>query len=207
MLGQHLSDRRVWIRDREARREEFRVRNFEIQRDALLELQEVVIGVADNVRSIAMKTKFSGVIGPGEITHWYGMRKPLEEAALMWTKSRDLMEEAKSTDGLPETRRQEIDAQFEKFSAEFTDLAEQANRLSQRWDELISLANRIRILSARTGDQAVIDRSGDFLKALDNWSDAQNAEESEERGNVIAEVAEHALTAISNALRNGPLAS
>jgi hypothetical protein len=207
MLGQYLSDRRVWIRDREARREEFRVKNFEIQRDSLLELQEVVIGVADSVRSIVMKAKFSGVIGPGEITHWYGMRRPLEEAALKWAESRDLMGEAESTDELPEPRRGDVAAQFEKLSAEFTDLAEQANRLFQRWDELIGLANRIRILSARTGDQAVIARSGGLLEALDSWSDAQNAEESEKCGNVVAEIAEHALTAISNALRNGPLVS
>ena len=50
MLGQYLGDRRSHIRDREARREGFKISNYEIQREALLELQEHVLKLSIFVR-------------------------------------------------------------------------------------------------------------------------------------------------------------
>jgi hypothetical protein len=43
MVGQARSDRRISRRERESRRDEFRIRRYEIERDTLLALQDAVI--------------------------------------------------------------------------------------------------------------------------------------------------------------------
>jgi hypothetical protein len=51
MLGQTLADRRTRSREREARREDFLIRNFDTQREALLKVQELVDEIARSVRA------------------------------------------------------------------------------------------------------------------------------------------------------------
>jgi hypothetical protein len=43
MVGQARSDRRISRREREGRRDEFRIRRYEIERDTLLALQDAVL--------------------------------------------------------------------------------------------------------------------------------------------------------------------
>jgi hypothetical protein len=43
MVNQSLTDRRTYSREREARRDDFRIRRFEIERDTLLALQDLLI--------------------------------------------------------------------------------------------------------------------------------------------------------------------
>jgi hypothetical protein len=52
MLGQSLTDRRAYRREREARYHDFRIRRFEIERDTLLELQDKLLLLTD--RRIAL---------------------------------------------------------------------------------------------------------------------------------------------------------
>lgn len=205
MLGQYLSDRRTRIRDREARREEFRIRNFEIQRDALLELQEVIVSLNRNIRSIIMHTAFSDVIGLDDATQWYALRDHMQKLALKVAESRALMEQAKSPGELPAKRRKELATQFEKLSVEFHEMYEESKPTVEKWDELAGAAIRIKILLARTGDRDVMERSEDLLNVLNDWSDSRNADESKERGNAMDTITERALYAIGHALRNGPL--
>lgn len=211
MLGQYLSDHRTQIRDREARREDFRIRNFEIQRDSLLKLQEVIVDLTRNIGGIVTRARLSDALGvndfPGynDAVQWHAVRDRMQKIAVKVAEGRVLAEEAVSSDELPAKRKQELQAQLRKLAADFGDLSEQIKPAVQEWGELASLHNRIRILSVRTGDKEVIDRSEDLLKATNNWTNSRNAKEGEERRKVVDKVAESTLNSIGLALRNGPL--
>src|SRR5437868_6401392 len=57
IVGQSLSDRRARLKDVEGRKEEFRIKNFETHRTALLEMQEIVIAFSRNVLTEKMRRK------------------------------------------------------------------------------------------------------------------------------------------------------
>ena len=134
MLGQYLSDHRTQIRDREARREDFRIRNFEIQRDSLLKLQEVIVDLTRNIGGIVTRARLSDALGvndfPGynDAVQWHAVRDRMQKIAVKVAEGRVLAEEAVSSDELPAKRKQELQAQLRKLAA---DSEIYLNRLNQ----------------------------------------------------------------------------
>jgi hypothetical protein len=207
MLGQYLADRRSQIRDREARREGFRIANYEIQRDALLELQELVIKLSGNVSSISMSGRFQDIIPPkfNEVTQWYQISPLMSELAQEWSDGFKLVEEADQIDLLTEERKIAIASRLRKMAENFAEMSKKIEPARRYFGEVADASNRIRMLSARTGSDAVLAYSRNLLKALDKWATAETFDESDRQGKNVKREIEAMLDVISDALRSGPL--
>lgn len=214
MLGQYFADRRSQIRDREARREGFRITNYEIQRDSLHELQEIMLKLDRTVSRISVSSKWrdmlAGIADDGfpmkvpQANEWYQIQPARLKAAELMAESGRLWEEEKQPDTPPD-RRVQIAARYKEIGGELKAIADQLKIEPETLSELIELSTRIKILAARSGDGAVFTACGDLIKALNKRTSAKNSEESEHRTRDARKQIIITLDAINNALRKGPL--
>lgn len=210
MLGQYFADRRSYARDREARREGFRITNYEIQRSALLELQEIVIKLGKSLGAISMRSRWQDAINAtlpehAQVVQWYHMRDLMPELTKRMLEGAELVSEYRQSEALSVERRREMAARFKELAEEFQHAAKQYEPGIEIFGEIASLTDRIKILTARTGDDRVFTHGQELRGMVNRWSSAKNFTDSDQQIREIKQQIEHTLDAISNALRQGPL--
>jgi hypothetical protein len=205
MMGQYFADARTRSRDRETRREEFRIKNFEIQRDALLELQEVVTKFTKEVSDIGLTTMISDAWPSRGLTMFYQVKDGLREVGQFFEEYEQIESLVESGE-LSEEKRIEFSERLQRMSKDLRALAQGSVSVAEGMKPFAELESRIEVLPARTGDRIVFERSAELQKAFKNWLNARSRQETEEFGQEVREVARKILHAIGEALRNGPLA-
>jgi hypothetical protein len=211
MLGQYLADRRSHMRDREERREGFRITNFEIQRSALLELQEVVIKTGHSITSMSpsmwddlIRSEFPE---RAKLSHWYQVREVRQEWADSLTEGAKLLAEARESDELPEEIRKEIAASLKEFSRKYRSISESLEPVVSNAGATIDLTDRIKILAARTGSNEVLASCRKLTQIINQWITAKSYKESRENLRYMKESINEILDEITNALRYGPFSA
>jgi hypothetical protein len=110
MLGQYFSDRRSYVRDREARREQFRITNYEIQRSALLELQETILNLSNLLSGVPMQSIWQNALNAvfperAKVLEWHHAHKLLPEWTAKITEGVALAIEARESANLSVERK------------------------------------------------------------------------------------------------------
>ena len=210
MLGQYFADRRSYARDREARREGFRITNYEIQRSALLELQEIVIKLSNSLGAISMRSRWQDAINAtfpenAQVVQGYHMRDLMPKLTKRMLEGAELVSEYRQSEALSVERKREMAARFEELAEEFQHAAKQYEPGMETFGEIASLTDRIKILTARTGDETVFTHCQELIDMVNRWSNAKDFADSNQQIRGIKNQIEHTLDAISNALRRGPL--
>jgi hypothetical protein len=214
MLGQYFADRRSQTRDREARREGFRITNYQIQRDSLHELQETMLKLDGTLSRISISSKFhdllTAVADDGfpiklpQATEWYQTQPIRLRAAEKIAEAGKLWEESRQPN-IPTERQMQIAACLKEISDELTAIPDQLNVDLETLSELVRLSNRTKILAARSGDDMVFITCKDLIQMLNKRTSAKNSEESEHRTRDVMKQITLTLDAINSALRKGPL--
>jgi hypothetical protein len=209
MIGQYLADRRSGMRDREARREGFRISNYEIQRSALLELQEVIVTLNKQFPSAFTAARFGDAIeamfpGTGDITHWYQMRTLLPDVEELLMEGGALVSEQRRPGGVPEERKIEIATRLHEVSERLNSIPGRFEPIMKHLDEVTGSIDRIKILEARAGSKKVSESCQKLIRMVNDWSKAANAGESEQRARDIKHQIDETLDATGDALRQGP---
>ena len=210
MLGQYFADRRTYARDREARREGFRITNYEIQRSALLELQEIVIKLSNSLGAISSRSRWQDAINStfpeqAQVVQWYHMRDLMPELTKRMLEGAELVSEYRQSEALSVERKKEMATRFKELAEEFQHAAKQYEPGMEIFGEIASLTDRIKILTARAGDEKVFAHCQELMGMVNRWCNAKDFTDSDQQIRGIKKQIDHTLDAINNALRLGPL--
>jgi hypothetical protein len=209
---QALTDRRIARREQESRRENFRIQNFEVHKDALLEIQQLLAEFSRKTKSENIRRK--------EVEHeffnkdfWGKLRSGPEQVKEEREKLAQFSREFENSPD-SETRRQfereskkladftiAWSEQFVGTMNEFTDILNGRTAYMRSIGEFIE---KLRLGMYRSGSNAVINAGEDYISSLIKWTDeipSKVADESMSRVRT-GELALH--RAISNALAKGP---
>jgi hypothetical protein len=214
MVGQYFADRRSQVRDREARREGFRITNYEIQRDSLHELQETMLKLDRSLSRTTIDSKFHDLLTaiaddglPIKLplaSEWYQLQPIRSEAAETIAEFGRLWAESKQPD-IPAERKRGIAVHLKAVGDKLKTIGDQFKIDPETLNERIELSNRIKILAARSGDDTVFKACGNLIQMLNKRTSAKNAEESESRTRDARKQVNLTLDAVNNALLKGPL--
>lgn len=214
MLGQYFADRRSQVRDREARREGFRITNYEIQRDSLHELQEAMLKLDSSLSRTAINSKWRDLLAAiaddgfpiklQQASEWYQTQPIRSGAAEIIAESGKLWEESKQPD-ISAERKLQIATRLKEIGNELKAMMDQLKVDPETLNERITLSNRIKILAARSGDDTVVRACGDLIQMLNKRTSAKSSEESESRTRDTRKQITLTLDAVNNVLLKGPL--
>jgi hypothetical protein len=213
MLGQYFADRRSQIRDREARRDGFRITNYEVQRNSLHELQETMLKLDSSLSRTAISSKqrdlYAEIADDGFpiklplASEQYQMQPVRSKAAELVAESGRLWEEFRQPD-ISEERKMEIAVRMKVMGDELKAVAE-GFKMDPALLERVELSNRIKILASRSGEEAVFEACGKVIEMLNKRTAAKNSEESESRTRDARKQISLTLDAVNNALLKGPM--
>lgn len=211
MLGQYFSDRRSYIRDRTARREEFQITNYEIQRSSLLELQETIVKLNHFIGLSSGKNRWSRLartISPELAVpmQWPEARDLILEYMEQAAKNYELVAEAKDPGELSPERREEIAARARELSSGAMKISRQLKPTLEHLEQLRDLTDHINILAARSGNYDVLTSCKKIIDLTDQWSIAKNADEDDLTAKNAQKQIRPTLDVITEALRKGPFA-
>ena len=213
MLGQYLGDRRSHIRDREARREGFKISNYEIQREALLELQEHVLKLSIFVRD-ATALGIAADLRPdytGHVGDWRHAERFYTELEGKASEVFDWIDESKRGKELADKMSDEEKIAFlqrgDRVSEEFGRMGKLLKEYKKRVYELNSLTSRMKILSARSGNRRIIASCKTILETINLWMSSKGGEESTEFFDLINQQAEKMIDEVGLALQEGPFSA
>jgi len=210
MLGQYLADIRSRARDREARREGFRITNYEIQRSALMELQEIIIKLSKSLGAISARSRWQDAINAtfpedARVLQWYHMRDVLPELKKKMLEGIELATESRQPETLSAERRKEIATRAKELAEEFKNAPKQLEPSIEFFDDITSLTDRVKILSARAGNDKVFTFCQELERMVNRWCNAKDFTDSDQQIRSIKQQIEHTLDEIGSALRLGPL--
>lgn len=182
MLGQAFMDRRARSREREARREEFVIRNFDTQKEALLKVQELVNEIARNVSAENLRKFDEGVYAYFESKP---SRRIVSDMMIMAQGAQDL--EQLIDESKPPLTKEEIKRLEREIRRIMKDLPSTAERVQAEMDMianksmsdktrefrhgLVRLIQDLTVNMYRTGSESVISAIRDYLDAALAYSD------------------------------------
>lgn len=213
MMGQALGDRRAWRRERDARREDFRAKNFEMHRDALMRLQEMSLGFTEKIwdekkrrelegdyafwDSAPAKSAFGRVAAMYNLTQIIRQSTSDLERAGSRAQVRNIVNELLRTSKSAVTAAREVAADNRRM----------ASAMMKRTDfvrELDVLGQNYRVYAYRAGSVDVIEAANAHLAALHEWSSRLVSEGADELLKAALSARDDLLVAIGRALKKGP---
>lgn len=211
IVGQSLSDRRARLKDVEGRKEEFRIKNFEMHRTALLKMQEIVIAFSQRV--LTEKTRRNVEEYP------VFDKQPINDAA------RDLMECMASINSLtaklsemPKPLSVEDKERIEQMALgvveytkkvnagarSMTGLTELIKARNPFYDDFMDFMTSLRLQLYRCGSNRVINAGEVYIRAIGAWNDEVTSENIEGHTEELNDKLYDLNKSISNALYHGP---
>jgi hypothetical protein len=213
MAGQALSDRRRETRERRARREQFRVDNFDIHRTAMLEMQEAIRDLTKAITSENVRRRHSGEYEyfesfrtlPGE-----NLRRLVDNLNQMERSTERIKDEQASED-----ERNAFTAEIVKGAREMTELAENAKSYVEgssryfegRWsfyDEFAKSISNLRLCMYRSGSNTVVQYGEEYIQAVAKWNERIVSEGTGELYEQVRKSRARLDRALANALTSGP---
>ncbi|TDB96912.1 hypothetical protein [Actinomadura sp. 7K534] len=213
IIGQLLTDKRAFRRDRIGRREEFRNNNFEVQRVALFQIQETLASLTQQTHMEKVRREVSGEYNYFDTQPNKNIGSSMtqfgEAVENLFNLSREV-EQYSQEEFLKRTTKESESAlrssrNLEKLAQEFH--AETTKILDARKSFSLELRDSLRTLQInidRSGSSSVMEAGNHYFFAILKWNDRFVSDGTRDLFNdVIA--AEHKLrSSISKALRLGP---
>jgi hypothetical protein len=213
MAGQALSDRRREASERRARREQFRVANFDMHRTAMLEMQEVARDLASAVISESLRRKQSGDY---DFFDSYGAKTKENYLAfgtyLSWMEQ---VQERTRSVGIPEGERDAFTAEVLERASEVTEVAKESKshaealgkRLEERspfQEEFVKFMKTMRLCMYRSGSNTVVRYGEEYIQAVAAWNGHLVSKGEGELHEQLRKSGARLNRALANALTSGP---
>lgn len=213
MLGQALSDRRREAGEERARKEQFRVGNFDIHRTAMLDMQELLRAFGDAVTAESIRRRQSG-----EYEYFDVFRVKPEEhrqrIAVFMDWQKETSERIRNGE-ITEDKREEFNAEVVRKMREVVEVAEESmsdakesgRYIEARWpffDELVKAAGEMRLRMQRSGSNSVVWCGEEYIQTVFKWSECLASAGVAERYDQVRKSRVRLDRALSNALTFGP---
>ncbi|MGW2309312.1 hypothetical protein [Actinomadura luteofluorescens] len=211
MIGQSLTDRRVYRREKEARKEQFRAQNFEIHRTALLDLQEKISDLSSRTQVERLRRKTDDAERYLQGYPFKNLRAQMEEVHVAIDKVNELA--SRRAELSEEDFRGQINelvancvninkVQLDASREFFEKSKMMVDNREQYYADLLDYIRAIRLGMYRSGANSVVVAGQEYLSALGKWNDAFGDNEKAYSAMVAAECG--LQRAISNRLTSGP---
>jgi hypothetical protein len=211
MLGQTLSDRRARNKDTDARKEEFRLKNFEIQRDALLQMQEILNEFSRKVllEKIRRETDEYPIFDKQPLTSTFDLKERIaSQLKIIKARVSEMSNPASRED------RKWLNI----ASKQFVRYAEQANDEAQRFvkraevldgrlpfsDAFLDFIYQLRLRLYRCGSNRIMDRGEAYIKGVVDWNESLVSAGLEEHTDSLNELLYDLNKEIAERLYRGP---
>lgn len=210
IAGQTLRDRRLAKNEKLARRESFRVANFEMHRDAMLKMQELARDCYDAFFKEKTRREVDG-------DYQYFDKNPLRNAyegvnarIAAW-KNIELQEPEK----LSKRQRTEYIREIMGCAEAMTEESEKTARTFKEsysviekryafWDQYVDFIYQLRMCMYRSGSNSVVRRGEEFIDTIYTWNTILGSAGTDELANKVRTARYELDRALSNALTFGP---
>jgi hypothetical protein len=211
LLGQALGDRRKEASDIRARKEQFKIGNFEMHRAAMLELQEIVRDlanalIAEEIRRMdSDEREFFETSRSVPRDQMSVLNEHLEWLNGVNVPVKGASEEEKRafTEGV-----RMRSSQFAEVSEKMTDYVGESRKYFEErgpfYDEMVKFINNMRLRMYRSGSNTVVRYGEEYIQAVAKWNDLLVSEGSDELLEEAREARFRLDRALSNALTYGP---
>jgi hypothetical protein len=216
LAGQALHDRRIAERERRARREDFRIANFDMHRGAMLEMQELVRDCYETFINEKLRRENEG---DNEYFDTHLLRDAL--SAMQATRISDdellkTLESLKRTEAHedPSKLRPEIEQlknqMIESVAARkaTTDTLKTYNKLIEKrspfLEQYVAFIQRLRLCMYRSGSNSVVTTGEEFIQAIFRWDEFLSSHSQDERVQRVKAAHRNLQRALANALAFGP---
>jgi hypothetical protein len=182
MLGQAFMDRRARSREREARREEFVIRNFDTHKEALLKVQELVNEIARRVSAENLRKIDEGVYAYFEskpsrriVSDMMSIAQGVQDLGQLAEENKPPLTKYEIKNLEREIRRitKDMPSTMARIQSETDMMANQAmfGKTQEFRHDLVRLIQDLTLNMYRTGSESVISAVRDYLDAALAYSD------------------------------------